>query len=178
MRKSLMLCAIILPFILGIATIVASQKIIAHFAAKPPAAQVARARSPLPQAPLINLSTNHDDYQNVIKGRVLLLFITTDCDACRKELSNASQIAAGISSTVTIYGVGIEDKESVRTFIEANHVDLPILLDYRAAILGRLGFKLMPTKVLLQDGMITRIWYGSSPDKSVLIKDVVAAEAR
>jgi hypothetical protein len=36
----------------------------------------------------------------------------------------------------------------------------------------------MPTKVLLQDGVITKIWYGTSPDKTSLIRDVGEVERK
>lgn len=172
MRALLKLSAIILPALLGMAvTIVVSQRILEYRRGRPPE-RAAPAGTSLPRAPLVNLQTNRDDYQNVTRGKVLLVFVTTDCDACRKELVTASQIVPSLASKVTVYGVGIEDRDSVKTFIEANHVAFPILLDHGAVVLSRLGFKLMPTKVLLQDGIITKIWYGSSPDKSALIKDV------
>ena len=107
-----------------------------------------------------------------------MVFVTTDCDACRKELSNVSQAVPSLASNVTVYGVGIEDRDSVSTFVEANHIVFPILLDHGAVILTRLGFKFMPTKVLLQDGVIAKIWYGSSPDKTALIKDVGEVEVK
>jgi len=178
MRNVLKLSAIVLPATLGIAvTIVVSQKILEYRRNKPPE-NAARAGSLLHRAPLVNLQTNRDEYQNVTRGKVLLVFVTTDCDACRKELSNVSQAVPSLAPKVTIYGVGIEDRDSVNTFIAANHVNFPILLDHGATILSRLGFKLMPTKVLLQDGAVTKIWYGSSPDKTALIKDVGEMEAK
>jgi peroxiredoxin len=178
MRKLLKLSAIVLPAMLGIAvTIVVSQRILEHRRLKTPEL-AAPAGSLLPRAPLISLKTNHDDYQSVTKGKVLLVFVTTDCDACRKELANVSQVLPILASKVTVYGVGVEDRNSVNIFIEANHVTLPILLDPGAVILSRLGFKFMPTKVLLQDGVITKIWYGSSPDRTALIKDVGEVEAK
>lgn len=178
MRHFLKLSAIVLPALLGIGvTLVVSQRIIERRRVKPPE-QTAPAGSLLPRAPLVNLKTNHDDYQTVTKGKVLLVFVTTDCDACRKELSNVSQVVPSLASKVTVYGVGIEDRDTVNTFIEANHVAYPILLDHGATLLSRLGFKFMPTKVLLQDGVITKIWYGSSPDKTALIRDVGEVEAK
>jgi peroxiredoxin len=172
MRNLLKLSAIILPALLGIAvTIVVSQGILEYRRGKPPE-HAAPAGSLLPRAPLVNLQTNRDEYQNVTSGRVLLVFVTTDCDACGKELVTVSQIVPSVASKITVYGVGIEDRDSVKTFIEANHVAFPVLLDHGAVILSRLGFKLMPTKVLLKDGIITKIWYGSSPDKSALMKDL------
>jgi peroxiredoxin len=83
-----------------------------------------------------------------------------------------------LAPKLTVYGVGIEDRDSVKTFMEANPVGFPILLDHGGAILSSLGFKLMPTKVLLQDGVISKIWYGSSPDTTALIKDVGEVEVK
>ena len=108
----------------------------------------------------------------------MLVFVTTDCDACSKELVNVSQAQPSLASKVTVYAVGIEDRESVNTFIQANHVAVPVLLDPGAVIISRLGFKLMPTKVLLQDGVILRIWYGSSPNAGALTRDVGETETK
>jgi len=172
MRSILKLGAIVLPAILGVAVTIAVFEGIRDHRQVKTAVPASPPGSLLPRATLVNLQTNHDDYQNVTKGKVLLLFVTTDCDACKKELSNFSQVVPTLASRVAVYGVGIEDRDSVKTFIEANPVAFPILLDHGAAILSRLGFELMPTKVLLQDGIVKRIWYGSSPDKAALIKDL------
>src|SRR6185503_4461577 len=102
------LSAIILPAILGSAlTIVVSQKIIEYRRAKPPE-HAAPAGAALPRAPLVNLKTNRDDYQNVTRGKVLLVFVTTDCDACSKELVNMAQVEPSLGSKVMVYVVGIE----------------------------------------------------------------------
>lgn len=179
MRRSILkLSAIVLPAMLGIAvTIAVSERIREHYRVRTGEPAAPRG-SLLPRARLVNLQTNHDDYQNVIKGKVLLVFVTTDCDALRKELYNVSQVMPSLASKVSVYGVGIEDRDSVRTFIEANPVAFPILLDDGAAILSRLGFEFMPTKVLIQDGIVTKIWYGSSPNTAVLIKDVGEAKVK
>jgi peroxiredoxin len=178
MRKLLQLSAIVLPAIVVIVGgILVSQRILGHRRASP---AVSDGRvvggSLLPRGRLVNLETNHDAYQRVVVGKVLLVFVTTDCDACRKELSNLTQVAPSLASRVTVYGVGIEDRDSVKTFIDANPVCFPVLLDHGAAILSSLGFRLMPTKVLLQDGVIKKIWYGSSPNTNALIKDVGEVE--
>jgi peroxiredoxin len=178
MRKVVKLGVIVLPALLGITgTVFVSERIRQHYRFESPESATPSG-SLLPRARLINLQTNHDDYQNVTRGKVLLLFVTTDCDACRKELSNVSQVAPGLASKLTVYGVGIEDRASVKNFLAANPINFTFLLDPGAVILSRLGFKLMPTKVLLQNGVITKVWYGSSPDKSTLIKEIGEAEAK
>ncbi len=127
---------------------------------------------------MIGLRTNQDEYETVTKGKVLLVFMTTGCDACTKEVLNISQAIPTLTSRVRIYGVCMERRDKVIQFVEENHIDFPILLDQGGRIIARLGFKYMPTKVLLENGIITKIWYGSSPNKAALIKDVGEAETK
>ncbi len=44
--------------------------------------------SSLPKGRMINLQTNQDDYEELKKGKVLLVFLTRGCDACKKEIPN------------------------------------------------------------------------------------------
>ena len=160
----------------GIAVaIVVAQGVLKWYPTKPVTSPVGRM---LPSGRLINLATNRNEYQNVTKGRVLLVFVTTDCDACRKELSSISQIAPGLASRLAIYAIGIEDRRSVETFVESELADVPVLLDPGAAILEQLGFRLMPTNVLLHDGVITKIWYGSSRNTTALLNEIGEAKER
>jgi peroxiredoxin len=179
MRGLFKIGIIVLSAVLGI--VVSSfiaQRMLEHHRTNAAPTRVVAPGASLPRAPMINLQTSRDEYEAVTKGKVLLVFLTTDCDACRKEVSNITQAKPGLASKVTIYGVCIEDRESVIPFTEEAHVDFPILLDHGARILTRLGFRLMPTKVLLQNGIITKIWYGSSPDKAALIRDLGEVETQ
>jgi peroxiredoxin len=171
--------SIILPGVLGI--LVSSfigQRVLERYRTKPAANRVAPSGSALPRASMIGLQSNHDEYETVTKGKVLLVFLTTECDACKKEVSNMSQAIPSLASKVKIYGVCIEERDKVIPFVEENHIDFPILLDHGGRILIRLGFRYMPTKVLLEDGIISKLWYGSSPDKAALIRDVGEAETK
>jgi len=171
--------AVVLPALLGIGvTVFASQKILQRYRIRAVPAPVVPVGSFLTRGALINLNTNQDQYQNVIKGKVLLVFVTTGCDACRKELSNLSQFAPSLASKVAIYGVGIESRESVKAFVATNHIELPMLLDDGGATIRQFGLKFMPTKVLLQDGAILKIWYGTSPDRNALMKDLGEVETK
>jgi len=171
--------AVVLPALLGIGvTVFASQKILQRYRMRAVPAPVVPVGSFLTRGALINLNTNQDQYQNVIKGKVLLVFVTTGCVACRKELSNLSQFAPSLASKVAIYGVGIESRESVKAFVATNHIELPMLLDDGGATIRQFGLKFMPTKVLLQDGAILKIWYGTSPDRNALMKDLGEVETK
>ena len=82
------------------------------------------------------------------------------------------QAVPSLGSRVGVYGVYIEPRDDVAIFAANNQINFPILLDNGGRMLARLGFKFMPTKVLLEDGVIKRIWYGSSPSKNALLSDV------
>lgn len=125
---------------------------------------------------MINLQTNQDDYEKLKKGKVLLVFLTTDCDACKKEIPNISQALPSLAPKMAIYGVCIEGRDKVASFVEENQIRFPILLDGGGRIFAGLGIKLIPAKILIEDGTITKTWVGSSPSKSALIKDVGEVE--
>jgi len=133
-------------------------------------------KSSLPKARLINLQTNQDDYEKVMKGRVLLIFLTRGCGACKKEIPNITEALPSLAAKMSVYGVYIEDRSDVEAFIEENQIKFPILLDRGGRIFADLGITLIPAKVLMQDGTIIKTWFGSSPNKSKLIEDV--SEAR
>ena len=165
--------SLVLPAILAIlATSYIFQRIVGHNQVVTSPDRPTASRFPLPHGTLADLQTNQDEYAAVIKGKVLLVYLTTDCDACKKEISNISRAVSSLNSKVAIYGVYVEERDSVRAFLAANQMNFPILLDDKGRILSRLGFKYMPTKMLLQDGIVTKVWYGSSPDKEALIRDV------
>jgi len=125
---------------------------------------------------MINLQTNEDEYAKLTKGKVLLVFLTTDCDACKKEISNISQALPSLVPKVYVYGVYVEKRDRVSSFTAENEIIFPVLLDSGGKVFGALGIKLIPAKILIEDGTITKTWFGSSPSKSALIKDIGEVE--
>jgi peroxiredoxin len=77
---------------------------------------------------------------------------------------------------IAVYGVYIEERSEVERFVQENQIRFPILLDVGGRVFGRLGITLIPAKVLIEDGTITKTWFGSSPSKSALIEDVGEVE--
>jgi peroxiredoxin len=132
--------------------------------------------SSLPKGRMINLQTNQDDYEKLKKGKVLLVFLTRSCDACNKEIPNIAQALPSLVPKMAVYGVYIEERSEVASFVQENPMPFPILLDSSGRVFAGLGIKLIPAKVLIEDGTITKIWFGSSPSKSALIKDVGEVE--
>jgi peroxiredoxin len=125
---------------------------------------------------MINLQTNQDDYEKLKTGKVLLVFLTRGCDACRKEIPNIAQALPSLAPKMAIYGVYLEERSVIDRFVQENQISFPILLDVGGRVFAGLGIKLIPAKVLVEDGTITKVWFGSSPNKSALIKDVGEVE--
>ncbi|MGZ5435823.1 MAG: peroxiredoxin family protein [Pyrinomonadaceae bacterium] len=125
---------------------------------------------------MINLQTNQDDYEKLTKGKVLLVFLTRGCDACKKEIPNITQALPSLVPKMSVYGVYVEERGDVDRFIKENQITFPVLLDTGGRIFADLHITLIPAKVLIENGTITKTWFGNSPNKSAFIKDVGEVE--
>lgn len=125
---------------------------------------------------MINLETNQNDYERLKKGKVLLVFFTTGCGACKKEIPNITEALPRLIPKMAVYGVFVEERSEVEPFVHENRIEFPVLLDVGGRVFAGLGVTLIPAKVLMQDGTITKTWFGSSPSKSALIRDVGEVE--
>lgn len=168
------LIRMIVPAILGIIiSAFVTQKLFEYYRKKAPPEYAALSIAPLDHGSLINLRTNVDESQSLKKGKILLVFLTTDCEACKKEVVTLSSLTSStLSSKVRVYGVFVEPRDNVIPFVEENNITFPLLMDNGATVLSKLGFKYMPTKVLMQEGIVQKIWYGSSPNLAALVRDI------
>src|SRR5947209_9040013 len=100
--------------------------------------------SSLPRGRMINLQTNQDDYEKLKKGKVLLVFLTRGCDACKNEIPNITQALPSLIPKMSVYGVYIEERSEVESFIQENQMTFPVLLDSGGRMFGRLGITPIP----------------------------------
>lgn len=126
---------------------------------------------PLPQAVLIDVESNKDNYDELKKGKVMAFFLTTGCGACKKDIDLISEIYSELSPDFRIYGVAVENEEKVKTFIEQNNIKFPIVIDKQGQLLKNLRIKYFPTKFLIENGIITKTIIGSSRDKDKFLQD-------
>lgn len=124
----------------------------------------------------MNLRTKEDDFEKLRKGKVLLVFLTLGCGACKKEIPNVSDALPFLDHRISIYAVYVEEQNNVERFIQESQISFPVLLDVGGRVFAGLHVTLIPTKVLMEDGIITKIWFGSSPNKSTLIRDLGEVE--
>jgi peroxiredoxin len=108
---------------------------------------------PLPQTELLDLDGKNVQSDKLRKGKVMLVFLTTGCGACQKELTLLSRVDGEISDKVRVYGIGVENRDQIESFIQANEFKTKVLLDKDGKLMKSLSVKYFPTKFLLEDGV-------------------------
>ena len=118
-------------------------------------------RKPLPAAELIDESNQVLPDSELRRGRLMLVFVTTECDACMKESEFLSTVVAK-HNNIPFYGVvSFGDKE---TSLREGKDKFPfkLLYDQGRRLAGQLGISRVPVKVYVEDGMIKKAWGGAT----------------
>lgn len=127
---------------------------------------------PLPATDLIELNGNPVAPDRLRKGKVLLVFFTTDCPACRKELTLLSQVESTLATQVTVYGVGVQDRNQIIDFRNAGEFRTNFIVDKDGQLMRSLHVKYFPARFLLYNGIIMKTAFGNSPSRNALFKEV------
>jgi len=111
---------------------------------------------PLPHARIVDINGSKVDEQILRRGRVVLVFITTDCDACTTE-SKFLQTLLDRRKDVSFYGLVPfgPRPDSEKTF------PFRVFLDEDDSFVRFLGINRVPVKVYLEDGIIKKGWIGA-----------------
>jgi len=118
----------------------------------------------LPSAELVDESNQHLADSQLKKGRVVLVFVTADCDACMKE----SEFLRGLvnkRADVRFYGV-ISFGDMENSLREAKRkFPFEVFYDRGFRLAGQLGIKRVPIKVFIDNGIIKKSWGGATVDE-------------
>lgn len=104
--------------------------------------------------------------------RILLVFLSTGCGACKKEVKSISEKISKLS-TVPVYGISFETPESIESFIQENNIKFPILRDTDGNLFKTLKINYFPTECLIENGTVVKAWVGSSSDENALMQKLV-----
>jgi peroxiredoxin len=116
---------------------------------------------PLPQAQLVDARGAKVDEHVLRTGRVILVFVTTDCDACATE-GKFLQTLVDRRKDVTFYGLvpfgtrpdSPDDAEKMFPF--------KLFYDEENSFVQTMGINRVPVKVFLEDGIIKKGWIGAA----------------
>lgn len=118
----------------------------------------------LPAAELVNESNQQLADSQLRNGRVILVFISADCDACRKE----SEFLKGLVNKrpdIHFYGVISfgEMENSLR--VAKQKFPFEVFYDRGFKLASQLGVNRVPIKVFVDNGIIKKSWGGATIDE-------------
>jgi peroxiredoxin len=126
-------------------------------------------KQPLPAYRLATLKDQKElSPDELRRGRVLLVFLTTGCGPCIKELDTVTHLYRDAPPDLRIYGVGIERPAQIETFVKEFDLKFPILIDMSAQLAKSLDIHYFPSTYLIEDGVIIYIWRGATQDEAEL----------
>jgi len=116
---------------------------------------------PFPHAQLVDIYGAKVDEQFLRRGRVVVVFITTDCDACVEE-SKFLQTLLGKRRDVTFYGILPFGKPGDSPDVVEKTFPFKVFYDEGDSFVSNMGINRVPVKVFLEDGMIKKGWIGAA----------------
>jgi peroxiredoxin len=126
----------------------------------------------LPKTDLVDLEGKQVAPETLRDGKVMLIFMTTGCEPCRRQMELVSSAEPEMSGKVKVYGVGVESRTKIDNFIKENKVGTRILRDADGTLMKALSVKVFPTRFLIQDGTIVNTWFGNSASKAELFREL------
>jgi hypothetical protein len=116
---------------------------------------------PLPHAQLVDAYGARVDEEILRRGRVVLVFVTTDCDACRTE-TKFLQTVLGRRKDVAFYGLVPFGTRPDSADATVKMFPFRIFYDEGNSFVSTLGINRVPVKVFLEDGIIKKGWIGAA----------------
>ncbi len=127
---------------------------------------------PFPDIRLVDFENNTDFSEKIRTGKVLIIYLSSTCSACKKDVRLLSQNYERLWPKVGIYGVSFEWKTAAwRLFDETGKV-FPILKDENMDLFRTLGIRYFPTKFLIKDGVIVKTFFGNFANEQKLFEDL------
>jgi peroxiredoxin len=116
---------------------------------------------PLPHAQLVDVYGSKVDEQVLRSGRVVLVFVTTDCDACGAE-AKFLQTLLGRRKDVAFYGLVPFGSHPDSPDTAKKMFPFRIFYDEDNSFVHTMGLNRVPVKVFLEDGIIKKGWIGAA----------------
>ena len=115
---------------------------------------------PFPQAQLVRLDGSKVDDQIIRKGKVVVVFVTNDCDACETD-SKFLQTVLDRRKDVAFYGIVPFGPRPESPEQAAKKFPFEVFYDQNDSFVYSMGINRVPVKVYLEDGIIKKGWIGA-----------------
>lgn len=122
----------------------------------------------IPHIPMLESGTNKDYFAEIHYGDVLLVYMLSGCEACKKETQTISEVQS--KTDTKIFGVMFEDENVVKTYIKDHNIKFPVLIDKDKKLFETLSLQYFPTNLKLKDGIIQNALFGSPANDAKLLE--------
>ena len=112
-------------------------------------------------AQLVNTDGAKVDEQILRKGRVVVIFITMECDACLAE-GKFLETVTDRRRDVTFYGLVPFGTRPDASHVAAKTFPFRVFYDEANSFVMTMGINRVPVKVFLEDGIIKKGWIGAA----------------
>ena len=116
---------------------------------------------PFPHAQLVDVNGSAVDEQILRTGRVVVVFVTTDCDACASE-SKFLEPLVRRRTDVTFYGLVPFGPRPKSPSDAEKQFPFRVFFDQDSSFIATMGINRVPVKVFLEDGIIKKGWIGAA----------------
>jgi peroxiredoxin len=114
---------------------------------------------PFPAAQLVDTSGARADQQLLKRGKVVVVFVTMDCDACESE-GKFLQTVLDRRKDVAFYGI-VPFGQRPNSAEAAQKFPFKVLHDENDSFVYSMGINRVPVKVYIEGGIIKKGWIGA-----------------
>jgi peroxiredoxin len=118
---------------------------------------------PLPEVHLVATSGEAVDDQVLRKGKVVLIFLTPECDACHTEVEFLKTVV-NKRSDVSFYGIITFGRKMSSPGQAESEFPFKVFYDEGFYLAPKLGINKVPIKLYLEDGIMKKAWGGATMD--------------
>ncbi len=123
---------------------------------------------PLPLLDLVDYKSKVKVGDDLRKGRILLLYILTNCRGCQTEADMIVQSSLRKDANIRVFAVANEDERLIDEFSKSHNLDFPILLDNDGMFRDEFNITFFPSNFLINEGVVEKSWVGTPKSISEL----------
>ncbi len=123
---------------------------------------------------VFDINSNEDYAEKIKNGKVLLVYLVSGCDACKKEIQLINETNKESDSEIKIFGIMFEKSESVNEYIKKQNINFPILIDKDGKLIKALNLQYFPANFILENGVIERASFGSPRNQQDLSELIIS----
>jgi peroxiredoxin len=118
---------------------------------------------PLPKANLVDIDNKPLPDSSLRAGKVVLVFVTAECEACGHE----SEFLKTIVSTNKVHFYGVISYGDKASSLRTAEQKFPFktFFDENFHLARALGITRVPVKLYLEDGVMKKVWGGATNDE-------------